>query len=70
MGQMEIDHLLKLYPDRWFTTKEISSELNIGRSSVQQSLVRMRKHDEVDFKKIDIHPGNISCLYRYKNHSF
>jgi DNA-binding transcriptional regulator GbsR (MarR family) len=52
MGQQEIYNFLKDYPNEWFTSKEISKEINISIGSVTVCLKKLRDHNEILYKAI------------------
>jgi predicted transcriptional regulator len=52
MGQQEIYNFLKDYPNEWFTSKDISKEINISIGSVTVCLKKLRDHNEIKYKAI------------------
>ena len=52
MGQQEIYNFLKDFPNEWFTSKEISKEINISIGSVTVCLKKLRDHNEIQYKAI------------------
>ncbi len=52
MGQQEVYDFLKAHPIGWFTSKEISNEINISIGSVTVCLKKLRENNEVHYKAI------------------
>jgi DNA-binding transcriptional regulator GbsR (MarR family) len=52
MGQQEVYDFLKAHPIGWFTSKEISNEINISIGSVTVCLKKLRENNEVQYKAI------------------
>jgi len=50
MGQQEVYDLLKQNSGKWFTTKEITKKLQIGKSSISTTLLRLRRNRFVFFR--------------------
>ena len=65
MGQEDIIKLLKANPNEWFTSKEISNEINISLGAVTVSLKRLREKNEVEHKKSRTGARN-QYLYKLK----
>lgn len=52
MGQQEVYDFLKAHPNEWFTSREISEEINISIGSTTVCLKKLRKNNEVQYKAI------------------
>ena len=52
MGQQEVYDFLKAHPNEWFTSKEISEEINISIGSTTVCLKKLRKNNEIQYKAI------------------
>jgi len=52
MGQQEIYDFLKAHPVEWFTSREISQEINISLGSVTVCLKKLRQNNEVLYKAV------------------
>ncbi|MFT4310302.1 MAG: helix-turn-helix domain-containing protein [Candidatus Woesearchaeota archaeon] len=50
IGQQEVYDFLKTNKTKWFTSREISEQLNISIGSVTMSLKKLRKSNIVDFR--------------------
>jgi predicted transcriptional regulator len=64
MGQQEIYNFLKDYPNEWFTSKDISKEINISIGSVTVCLKKLRDHNEIQYKAIG-NKGGKRTQYSY-----
>ena len=51
MGQAEVIELLQNHPHQWFTTKEISENINISRPAVIESLKRLIQQEVVEKRR-------------------
>ena len=51
MGQQDIYQYLLAKEGKWLTSKEISDEIGIGRGSIQCSLRKLLKQNEIMVKK-------------------
>ena len=52
MGQEEVKVLLKTYPTKCFSTKEIAKSINICFSCIQVNMKKMRKWELVEYRKV------------------
>ena len=50
MGQQEVFDFLKKNQKKWWTSKEIASELDASIGSVTTTLTKLRKMKDVQFK--------------------
>ncbi|UCF08644.1 MAG: winged helix-turn-helix domain-containing protein [Thermoplasmata archaeon] len=67
MGQQEVYDFLKVHPTEWFTSKEISQEINISIGSVTVCLKKLRKNNEVQYKPVEKKGGKrTQYSYRFK----
>ena len=51
MGQQEVFDFLRKNEERWWTSKEIAKELNASVGSVTTTLTKLRKREEIQFKR-------------------
>ncbi|OGM02190.1 hypothetical protein A3K72_04320 [Candidatus Woesearchaeota archaeon RBG_13_36_6] len=51
MGQQEVFDFLKKNEGRWWTSKEIAMKLNSSVGSVTTNLNKLRKREEIQFKR-------------------
>ena len=51
MGQQEVYQFLRKNKDKWFTSKEISLELDRSRGSVQASLRKLYNREDILMKR-------------------
>ncbi|MGM5483488.1 MAG: winged helix-turn-helix domain-containing protein [Nanobdellota archaeon] len=50
MGQQEVYEFLKKNPDKWFTSREISENLNVSIGSVTMNLKKLRKSKLIAYR--------------------
>ena len=50
MGQLEVYEFLKDYPDRWYSSREISDGIALSFPTTVMALKRMREYAEVDYE--------------------
>lgn len=50
MGQQEVYEFLKNNPDTWFTSREISDNLNVSIGSVTMNLKKLRKSKLIGYR--------------------
>lgn len=50
MGQQEVYEFLKNNPGKWFTSREISENLNVSIGSVTMNLKKLRKSKLITFR--------------------
>ena len=62
MGQLDVYEFLEDNPDLWFTSSEISREIDVSIPSTTISLKRLRETSEVIFRG----SGRRGDEYRYK----
>ena len=64
IAQGEIDKLLKSYPNKEFTAKEIANKLNCAYNLISTNLKRMRNGSQVYWRKEA--RTKSSCIYFYQ----
>jgi len=52
MSQQAIVDFLKKYQPRWFNSNQLAEALQTSKSSINTCLGRMRKHSEINEKKM------------------
>ena len=68
MGQQEVYSFLKKHKGKWFTSKEISNNLEASQGSVTTCLQKLRESSAIDYK----YPNKTSAsrknayVYRFK----
>jgi predicted transcriptional regulator len=68
MGQQEVYNFLKVSPNKWFTSKEISQGINISIGSVTVCLKKLRENNEVNYKAVGRKGGKrTQYTYSFKN---
>lgn len=50
MGQQEVYEFLKKNPDNWFTSREISENLEVSIGSVTMNLKKLRKSKLISYR--------------------
>jgi len=65
MGQWDILNLLKENKGKWFTTRELSDQLDASFSSVGSSVKKLRKAALIESKRMEWSTKMI-FKYRYK----
>ena len=63
MGQQDIYDVLKAKPNKWHTIKELTQIIPIRRNSITESVRRMIKSGDVEYKKT---PGKSRKYYEVK----
>jgi len=67
MGQQDVYNFLKRHPNKWFTSKDISSGLNQSIGSVTVCLKKLRIRNEIDYKQTGVKKGKrVQYLYKSK----
>jgi len=70
MGQQEVFNFLKNNRNGWFTSRQIADNLKASYGSVSVSLMKLRKSEQIKFKKnklITLKHGRVGkFLYRHK----
>jgi predicted transcriptional regulator len=67
MGQQDVYNLLKNHPNEWFTSRDISKEINISVGSVTVCIKRLRESNEVLYKARGKRVGKrTQYLYKFK----
>ena len=54
MGQEEISGFLRKYEGRWFNSSQLAEVLRISKPSIRQSLVGLRKYNEVNERMVRV----------------
>jgi len=71
MGQQDVLSFLSENKGEWFYAKQIANHLRVNVACVNRCLVRMRKHSEIEEKKVRIRFGLARrevSFYGYKEH--
>ena len=63
MGQQEVFNFLKNHQGKWWSSKEIASELSASVGSVTTTLTKLRKRNEVMHKMSPVKTN--MYLYKY-----
>ena len=67
MGQQEVYNFLKSHPNEWFTSRDISNEVNTSVGSVTVCLKSLRENNEVQYKPTGKkHGKRAQYLYKFK----
>ncbi len=70
MGQQEVYDFLKKNKRRWFTSKEITQELDSSLSSITTTLKKLRQYGAIDHKLVDFRLTDYRCgkrnIYQYR----
>ena len=67
MGQQEVYNFLKIYRNEWFTSRDISNEINTSVGSVTVCLKKLRENNEVQYKPTGKKRGKrTQYLYKFK----
>lgn len=63
MAQREIIAYLKKHKTRWFTAKELSVLMKVGRGNINKAIAQLRRYYLVDFKQ----EGITYRIYYYRH---
>ena len=67
MGQQEVYNFLKVHRNEWFTSRDISNEINTTIGTVTASLKKLRENNEVQYKPAGKRRGKrTQYLYKFK----